>query len=177
VQRTAVAVHAALQGPSGKPIERLKTRSQFQAVLAGQVVSKTPHFALHSIQVAPWAAGEQNQSPQTVEPATSSRRVASSGMEAQVLFRQRQEASHGFLGAMIPKRWAKRAVTRNCIKRQIYAVSTEFQMNFSTGAHVVRLRSGFSKAQFVSATSTALKVAVRGELVQLFSAARTSRHQ
>ena len=34
-------------------------------------------------------------------------------------------------------------------------------------AHVVRLRSGFDRKQFVSATSDKLKAAVRAELQQL----------
>jgi RNase P protein component len=32
-----------------------------------------------------------------------------------------------WIGALIPKRWAKRAVTRNAIKRQIYTVSQQFE--------------------------------------------------
>ena len=74
-----------------------------------------------------------------------------------------------WLGAMVPKRWAKRAVTRNAIKRQIYNVSAEFESALTERAHLVRLRSGFDRVQFVSATSEALRSAVRAELVQLFS--------
>lgn len=70
---------------------------------------------------------------------------------------------------MVPKRWAKRAVTRNAIKRQIYNVSAEFESLLDGCAHVVRLRAGFDRAHFVSASSEALKVAVRAELLKLFS--------
>ena len=73
---------------------------------------------------------------------------------------------------MVPKRWAKRAVTRNAIKRQIYTVSAEFETCFATRAHVVRLRAGFDRANFVSATSDALKSAVRTELMSLFDRAQ-----
>jgi ribonuclease P protein component len=72
---------------------------------------------------------------------------------------------------MVPKRWAKRAVTRNAIKRQVYAVSASFEPMLSCAAHVVRLRSGFDRQRFVSATSDDLKAAVRQELLQLFSKA------
>ena len=72
---------------------------------------------------------------------------------------------------MVPKRWAKRAVTRNTIKRQVYTVSQEFEASLGCAAHVVRLRSGFDRQRFVSATSDALKAAVRGELQQLFTRA------
>jgi len=76
-----------------------------------------------------------------------------------------------YLGAMVPKRWAKRAVTRNTIKRQIYHVSTQFESVLAASAHVVRLRCAFDRSRFPSATSEALKQAVREEVTQLFSRA------
>ena len=72
---------------------------------------------------------------------------------------------------MVPKRWAKRAVTRNAIKRQIYNVSADVACVFPQAAHVVRLRAGFDRSHFISATSDALKAAVRAELHQLFAKA------
>jgi ribonuclease P protein component len=69
------------------------------------------------------------------------------------------------LGVVVPKRWAKRAVTRNTIKRQVYSVSA--QASLPAAAYVVRLRTGF--AGFRSATSDALRAAVRAELLQLFA--------
>ena len=72
---------------------------------------------------------------------------------------------------MVPKRWAKRAVTRNAIKRQIYTVSQTLETPLPAAAHVVRLRAGFDRTKFISASSDALKRAVRGELQQLFSRA------
>lgn len=73
---------------------------------------------------------------------------------------------------MVPKRWARRAVTRNTIKRQIYTVGATFEERLAQvapqSAHVVRLRSTFDRKQFVSATSDQLKQAVRAELLQLF---------
>jgi ribonuclease P protein component len=74
-----------------------------------------------------------------------------------------------WIGAMVPKRWAKRAVTRNAIKRQIYSVSSSKESVLACAAHVVRLRAGFDKKHFASATSDALKLAVNIELNQLFA--------
>lgn len=79
-----------------------------------------------------------------------------------------------WLGAMVPKRWAKRAVTRNAIKRQIYNVSAGYSDRLPLASHVVRLRTGFDRKQFISATSEALKLAVRLELEQLFERATRS---
>jgi len=69
---------------------------------------------------------------------------------------------------MVPKKWARRAVTRNTIKRQIYNVSAHFADALPCAAHVVRLRAGFDRKQFISATSDLLKAAVRSELEELF---------
>ena len=76
-----------------------------------------------------------------------------------------------WVGAMVPKRWAKRAVTRNAIKRQIYKVSEDFASGLETAAHVIRLRSGFDRKQFISASSELLTTAVRLELQQLLARA------
>ena len=75
-----------------------------------------------------------------------------------------------WVGAMVPKRWAKRAVTRNAIKRQIYTVSADFLPTYPQAAWVVRLRRDFSRKEFLSASSEALKHAVRGEVLTLLRA-------
>jgi ribonuclease P protein component len=129
-------------------VQRLKTRPQFQAVLAGKTLARTAHFALHS-------AGLESAVPTVVD------------VPPMPLFPQQCV----WLGAMVPKRWAKRAVTRNTIKRQIYSVSAQFEPHLGVAAHVVRLRAGFDRKQFVSATSDALKSAVRAELLHLFERA------
>jgi len=109
-------------------VQRLKTRAQFQAVLAAGIVARTAHFALH-----------------------------------------RMPSEQASIGVVLPKRWAKRAVTRNTIKRQIHSVSEAAHL--TPAAYVVRLRTGFDRAQFISATSEPLKRAVRSELEQLFQRA------
>jgi ribonuclease P protein component len=82
------------------------------------------------------------------------------------------------IGVVVPKRWARRAVTRNTIKRQVYAVSAACAHSLMLGHYVVRLKTEFSRATFVSATSDALKRAVRAELQALFAtvSARAGNH-
>ncbi len=135
-------------------MHRLKTRAQFQAVMAGGTVSRTAHFALHRLGLT--AAGAASAGPD---------------QESQALFAVPQGQPGVWLGAMVPKRWARRAVTRNAIKRQIHAVAAGFEPRMPRAAHVVRLRAAFDRKHFVSATSDALKAAVRAELQQLFAAA------
>ena len=131
-------------------MQRLKTRPQFQAVLAGTIVAKTPHFVLHRNVLAAKAV-----------PNRSGKQV-----NAPVLFREQDV----WVGAMVPKRWAKRAVTRNAIKRQIYTVSAEFSHLYPQAAFVVRLRSSFSRTEFVSAVSDLLKQAIQTEVQALMQA-------
>ena len=141
-------------------VQRLKTRPQFQAALAGPLGVRTAHFALHSCDLAlvypPQAASATPSEPSSVQPEGH---ISSEG---------------GALGAMVPKRWAKRAVTRNAIKRQIYAVSAQFEARLRPRAHVVRLRASFDRNEFISASSEQLKSAVRAELADLFT--RASAH-
>ena len=77
----------------------------------------------------------------------------------------RMPGPEALIGVVIPKRWAKRAVTRNTIKRQIYSVSEAARL--PAAAYIVRLRVSFEG--FRSATSVALKRAVRAELQQLIA--------
>ncbi len=76
-----------------------------------------------------------------------------------------------WFGCVVPKRHAKRAVTRNLIKRQIRAVVTARAGVLPPGLWLVRLRTPFAKEQFVSAASDALREAARSELQQLFARA------
>ena len=69
---------------------------------------------------------------------------------------------------MVPKRWARHAATRNAIKRQVYTLSAHLSERLPQAAHVVRLRMGFDRKQFRSASSQCLKNAVSAELEQLF---------
>lgn len=139
-------------------MQRLKTYSQFQAVLAGQRIASTPHFVLHrrDLMDIGW------------RPATQA--AHSSGIEAA----PSAPPHESVLGAMVPKRWAKRAVTRNMIKRQIYSAGAMAAPALPRAAYVVRLRASFDRKQFVSATSVALKRQVRQELVTLFGYAQAS---
>ena len=141
-------------------VQRLKTRAQFQAVLAGQRVATTTHFVLHRCGLA--TARPQDAAPVAPEAAEEARAPAQPALFS---------ADDVWLGAMVPKRWARRAVTRNAIKRQIYAAGSRFESRLQAAAHVVRLRTSFDRKVYVSASSDALKLAVRQELEQLLARA------
>ena len=139
--------------------------------MAGNIVSRTAHFALHRM---PLDAVKPSPTEQGSAGSATGGRLPmpplgpGSAGPKKALFAVRDEA---WIGALVPKRWAKRAVTRNAIKRQIYTVSQLIEPPLPAAAHVVRLRAGFDRTQFVSASSDALKRAVRGELQELFARA------
>ncbi|MBN9366243.1 MAG: ribonuclease P protein component [Comamonadaceae bacterium] len=137
-------------------MHRLKTRAQFQAAMAGGVVSRTAHFALHRL----------------VLPVSTSAAAHPPG-PGSLPAEQGPQALFGvpgvWMGAMAPKRWARRAVTRNAIKRQVYALGTALEPRLPPAAFVVRLRAGFDRRQFPSAWSEPLRQAVRAELQQLLA--------
>jgi ribonuclease P protein component len=120
-------------------LQHLTTKAQFQAAMSGVTAARTHHFALHLV------------------PLEGSEDCAR-------LFPQAQP----WVGVIIPKRWARRAVTRNTIRRQIYELARTAQGSLPQAAMVVRLRSEFSRKRFISATSDVLKAAVRAELLALY---------
>lgn len=131
-----------------RTVDHLLHRADFQAVMAAEVVSRTVHFVLH----------RRLASVTQPIPVTDAMRAPA---------RMPREVSR--VGAVLPKRLARRAVTRNALKRQIYNVMTAFENRLPLGDHVVRLRAPFDRAQFISATSPQLKQAARQELEQLLS--------
>ncbi|GAB4207554.1 MAG: hypothetical protein Fur0019_12190 [Tibeticola sp.] len=129
-------------------VQRLQTRAQFQAVMNAGTLAKTPHFVLHAAVPARTYANDP-AAPKV--PALT--------------------GTGPWLGALVPKRWARHAVTRNLIRRQVYAVGARHAAAWEAAACVVRLRSGFDRRVFTSARSDALRDAVRGELETLYAQA------
>ena len=165
--------------------------------MAGSTIARTAHFALHCVMLnppdapgkaAPDSLSDFRSTPRPYAPPTGA--SGGHGPQTPALLQQKPQAMPSrkplfemfavrdvWLGAMVPKRWAKRAVTRNAIKRQIYNVGTLAEHSLKAAAHVVRLRAGFDKGVYPSATSDALKAAVRQELVQLFARAAVGSQQ
>jgi ribonuclease P protein component len=120
-------------------LQRIRQRAQFDAAMSGPPVAKTAHFALH-LAKSHGAGGVPDLFP----------------------------GGGAWLGVLVPKRWARRAVTRNTLRRQIYAVARELSAGLPQLPMVVRLRSGFSRSDFPSATSDPLRREARAELLSLF---------
>ena len=80
-----------------------------------------------------------------------------------------------WLGCMVPKRQARRAVTRNLLKRQMRESFRRHAEQLPTGLWLLRLHAGFPVAGYPSARSEALAEAARTELDRLLAAAARPR--
>lgn len=146
----------------------------FQRVLGTPPWARSAHFAVHHL------AAEPQRRVFSARLATD----LSTGSEQ--TFPQLVEESPGpavpagwWLGLVVPKRHAKRSVTRSLLKRQIRAaVGTAMAtpQPLRPGLWVVRLRSPIDRKQFPSASSEALRHAMHDELGQVMGQALRRCH-
>lgn len=73
------------------------------------------------------------------------------------------------LGAVVPKRYARRAVTRSLLKRLVRQAVARRLDRLPDGAWLVRLKASFETAQYPSAASRALHDAAALELDELIA--------
>lgn len=76
-----------------------------------------------------------------------------------------------WLGLVVPKRHARRSVTRSLLKRQMRAVMARHAQDLPPGLWVLRLKAPFDRLQFVSAASAPLRQAAHDELELLLQRA------
>ena len=129
-----------------QPLKRIKAWVQFQQLMKTPPVARSKHFVVHR------ATNPEPAAAESIQPAPASNQVK--GL---------------CLAALLPKRWAKRAVTRNAMRRQIYAAFALQQAQLAPVPHLVRLRAAMDPAVFTSACSVPLKRAVRQEIDQLLT--------
>lgn len=152
-------------------IRRLLRSVDFERVLRTRTHANTAHFAVHHVSDSP-SVPVYARSKSTVRDLSTGK--ADPG---QVLVDDSSATAAVWFGAVVPKRHARRSVTRTLLKRQIRAAMSGQQAALARGLWVVRLRAPFDRTAFPSAASDALKCAARDELEQLFAAAarRTGR--
>lgn len=155
-------------------IGRIERSADFERVLGQPSRARSKHFAVHHLMAAPSLPGPGFSTVKS-ELSTGHPPLAHSPVD--------ETASAGgvkpestvpaavpdgqWLGCVVPKRHARRAVTRSLIKRQIRAVFADAAGLLPPGLWVVRLRLPVDRKQFPSAASDPLKALVREELLQL----------
>jgi ribonuclease P protein component len=150
-----------------RPLERLVHKADFERLLGGRSIARSVHFALHHVNgrpSAPQSGFERKVAHQTLELSTAL--APTVNMPVHNIADDRL-----WFGCVVPKRHARRAVTRNLLRRQIRAAFERHAISLAAGLWLVRLRSPFSSVDFVSAKSTALARAARAELDGLLARA------
>ena len=145
---------------AGQVLQRLQTRAQFDAVLGHRALASTEHFALHCSDRLDSSLEAAHQEAHA-DPA----RTPVAGLKQPAI------------GAMVPKKWARKAVTRNLIRRQIYSLAEHQLPHRPALAYVVRLRRSFSAQRFLAASSVPLKNEVRAQLLLLLAQAQIGKPQ
>jgi ribonuclease P protein component len=169
-------------------IGRIVRPADFQRVLAAPLRSRSTHFAVHFLADRPGlssAAQTARQLRQT--PCAQAADVAPALAATQDLAELSTKLSTAcalpeigmaapvdewWLGLVVPKRHAKRAVTRNLIKRQVRALmATHCAAAMPAGLWVVRLRAPFDRQEFLSPASDVLRATAHAELAALLERA------
>jgi ribonuclease P protein component len=158
-------------------IERLVRSEDFERVLRTRSRAQTEHFAVHHVPDRPSAPSRRAARPVAAKLSTSDQQSCAMPVDDSLA---PPAAPDGlWLGAVVPKRHARRAVTRTLLKRQIRCAVTRCASGMPGGLWVVRLRAPFERTMFTSAASEPLRRAARAELDHLLCrvAPRTGRLQ
>ena len=148
-------------------VERLLRSVDFERALGTPPRGRSAHFAVHRGAAGP-AAGRKR-----VQDLKLSTSQGTSGVQlvddsaATALPAATSPPSACWLGVVVPKRHARRSVTRSLLKREIRAAVARHAERLDAGLWLVRLRAPFDTQSYVSAASAALRLAVRDELDEL----------
>ena len=142
-------------------IARLVRSADFERVLRTRSRAHSAHFAVHHLNDRPSAHNAPAARAPAGQLSTGQMHSVTSPVDDSSL-----SAASGalWLGAIVPKRHARRSVTRTLLKRQIRVVVSGHAASMAGGIWVVRLRAPFDRGRFVSAASNELKRAARAEL-------------
>jgi ribonuclease P protein component len=141
-------------------IAHLVRSADFERVLRTRTRVSSPHFAVHHVADHPSRAAKPASRVATAELSTGEVRIETSPVDDS----PRPAPGAVWLGTVVPKRHARRSVTRSLLKRQIRAAVTGHAAALAGGLWVVRLRAPFDRARFVSAASDELRRVAREEL-------------
>ena len=164
-------------------IGRIVRPADFERVLATASRSRSAHFAVHHVSGWPSLARDsaavdvrQKVVPPVSPDLSTGADIPGAGLVDESSTAPPPPPPDGhWLGLVVPKRHAKRAVTRNLIKRQVRAAMAQHAPALPPGLWVVRLRLPFDKREYLSPSSEPLRLAARAEIAQLFSRALTGR--
>ena len=150
---------------------RIVRSADFERVLAATARLRSEHFAAHHVPGCPSLPAKPARLRSKLELSTEDAPAMVATVDD---LGGRGDGESLWLGLVVPKRHARRSVTRSLFKRQIRAAIGRHASQLAAGLWVVRLRAPFEKAMYPSAASTALQRAARAELDRLFAGVKAS---
>lgn len=155
---------------------RLLRPADFERLLKQPSRARSPLFAVHHMACEPSPAAKPQPKGLSTGGEQLTHRLVDESPEG-CLTQPSPPAGH-WLGFVVPKRLAKRAVTRNLVRR-IARASLQAQLASDTplpaGIWALRLRAPIDKKQFPSAKSDALRAALHEDLALLWRRALQPR--
>ena len=154
-------------------VDRIRRSVDFERVLAVPPKARSAHFAVHHLAARPSQPGQTRDELRSGRVDEKLSTGKSSTQETPV-DQSRSSAPAGpvqgiWLGTVVPKRNARRSVTRSLFKRLMRAALARRAAEIAPGLWVLRLRSSFDTAAYSSASSDGLREAARSELDALVS--------
>lgn len=142
-------------------VARLVHSTDFERLRATRAWARSEHFAVHHLPTRPFERRASDDRPAPDNLSTGADDKSDRSVD--------KSPDERWLGCVLPKRLARRAVTRNLLRRQIRAAMARHEGELAPGLWVVRLRAPFARTDYPSAASQALRLAVRGELDALLA--------
>ncbi len=148
------------------PLGRVLHSADFDRLMQSPARKRSAHFAVHHVMA--WPHAQRPPATQKVADNLSTAHQPSCPDSVDECV-QAARPGERWLGCMVPKRHAKRAVTRNLIKRQMRTAAQRHAQQLLPGLWLLRQHRPFDPRVFVSAASSALREAARVELEALLS--------
>lgn len=140
----------------------LRGRAAFEQLLRTRPLGRSAHFAAHHVAAGSAAPVGKRSKALATDLSTEQEQKLSLSVD--------NSPTSAGLGCVIPKRLARRAVTRNLLRREIVQALVTRWDRLPAGLWLVRQREAWPIAQWHSAASEPLRLAVRRELAELLDA-------
>jgi len=139
---------------------RMQRSADFELVLASRACARSAHFAAHHVAQSPGPTSQRRNQAGRTGLSTADAETCAQPVDESIP----QGPDRCWFGAVVPKRHARKAATRNLLRRQIRAAMDRHHNTLAHGLWLVRLRAPFDGRQYRSAGSDALRLAARSEL-------------
>ena len=139
---------------------RVRRPADFEAMLATPAKARSAHFTAHFLSGRPSLPRRRTAKLSEVGLSTGDAEVCAQAVDD----RSTPAPAAWWLGLVVPKRHARKATTRNLLRRLMRGVFEQHRPLLAHGMWLLRLRAPFDPRQFKSAAPAVLRQQARLEL-------------